>query len=317
MEDIKIENQMNIFDILGVEEDWKKEWQDMPEFVQEDLTPHQQIIISFNSDKDVKDFGKLINQKLTYKTKSIWFPETQRGKFKDYTYVDSKEDKSYDNIPKRFIRIWLGERKLPEQFEKWWLDFQEIHPDYEFLTITEDNYKDYQMTDELTEIFNKCETYAGRTDILRILILYQLGGIYVDTDVMPLKSFDSIVNSNKPFLGKRSSKSFESAVIGSPKEHVALLDVLEALPKWFYEKEGKACSVRTGPTFLSSVLYGRSDVTHLPTLTFYPYDGFMAPKREKKQEMFTNTENFPDEMIAAHFSNRIWGGNPNKKRNEK
>jgi hypothetical protein len=43
MEENKIDNQMNIFDILGVEEDWKKEWQDMPEFIQEDLTPYQQI----------------------------------------------------------------------------------------------------------------------------------------------------------------------------------------------------------------------------------------------------------------------------------
>ena len=75
MDENKIENQMNIFDILGIDEDWKKEWQDMPEFIQEDLTPHQQIIVSFESDKDVKDFGLLLNQKLTYKTKSIWFPK--------------------------------------------------------------------------------------------------------------------------------------------------------------------------------------------------------------------------------------------------
>ena len=315
MEENKIDNQMNIFDILGVEEDWKKEWQDMPEFIQEDLTPYQQIIVSFETDKDVKDFAKLINQKLTYKTKSIWFPETERGKFKDYTYVDS--EKENDMISKRFIRIWLGDKQIPETFEKWWQDFKVIHPDYEFLTITDNNYKDYYMSEELKEIFNKCETYAGRTDILRISILHQIGGVYVDTDVMPLKSFDAIINSDKPFLAKRSSKSFESAIIGSPKNHIALLDVLEALPKWFYEKEGKACSVRTGPTFLSSVLYGRKDVTHLPTLTFYPYDGFMAPKREEKEIMFSNINNFPEEMIAAHFSNRIWGGNPNKKKNEK
>tara|TARA_R110000824_G_scaffold41370_3_gene123168 strand:+ start:397 stop:648 length:252 start_codon:yes stop_codon:yes gene_type:complete len=78
--------QTNLFEELGVEENWREEWQDMPEFVQKDKEPLQKIIVSFASLEDVKEFGKLINQNLTYKTKSIWFPEVKKGQFKNFIY---------------------------------------------------------------------------------------------------------------------------------------------------------------------------------------------------------------------------------------
>jgi hypothetical protein len=112
----------------------------------------------------------------------------------------------------------------------------------------------------------------------------------------------------------RSSKSFESAIIGSPKNHLAIYELINKLPKWFYEHINHSASVQTGPAFISSVLFGRSDVTHLPIKTFYPYNGFMAPKKNEKEYMFKNIKNFPEEMIAAHFSNHKWGGNPNKQK---
>lgn len=50
------------------------EWDGMPEFVQEKKEPFAKIIIRFDSEKDLKEFAELIDQKLTPKTKSIWFP---------------------------------------------------------------------------------------------------------------------------------------------------------------------------------------------------------------------------------------------------
>jgi hypothetical protein len=60
--------------IIEVEPDWKKEWKDMPEFVQEKKEPYAKIIIRFDNEEDLQEFAKLIGQKLTNKTKSIWHP---------------------------------------------------------------------------------------------------------------------------------------------------------------------------------------------------------------------------------------------------
>jgi hypothetical protein len=56
------------------ETSWENEWVDMPEFVQEKKEPYAKIIIRFENENDLQDFGKIIGQKLTQKTKSIWHP---------------------------------------------------------------------------------------------------------------------------------------------------------------------------------------------------------------------------------------------------
>ena len=50
------------------------EWINMPEFVQEKQEPCAKLIVRFEKKEDYEEFSKLINQKLTEKTKSIWFP---------------------------------------------------------------------------------------------------------------------------------------------------------------------------------------------------------------------------------------------------
>lgn len=49
-------------------------WTDMPEFEQNKKEPYACIKIRFKSESDLQDFAQLIDQKLTQKTKSTWFP---------------------------------------------------------------------------------------------------------------------------------------------------------------------------------------------------------------------------------------------------
>ena len=80
--------QRNLFENVEDFEKWKDEWQGMPEFVQEDLQPMQSIIVHFENRKDMDEFSALIDQKLTYKTKSIWFPKAEIGTIADKRYID-------------------------------------------------------------------------------------------------------------------------------------------------------------------------------------------------------------------------------------
>lgn len=60
--------------------DWRKEWVEMPEFIQERQEPFAKIIVRFETEDDLNEFAKLIGQKITPKTKSIWHPQLIRGK---------------------------------------------------------------------------------------------------------------------------------------------------------------------------------------------------------------------------------------------
>ena len=84
------EDQGSLFDLDEYTE-WKKEWQNMPEFEQKDLTPIQSILVHFESRKDVEEFAKLVDQFLTPETKSIWFPKMTLEKITNKRYVAKDE----------------------------------------------------------------------------------------------------------------------------------------------------------------------------------------------------------------------------------
>jgi len=86
-----MEEELTLFGDLDEFTIWRKEWKDMPEFIQKDLEPEIQIIVSFKNYKDVQEFGKLINQQLTPKTRSIWFPEVKIGNVADLRWMDNIE----------------------------------------------------------------------------------------------------------------------------------------------------------------------------------------------------------------------------------
>jgi len=68
----------------------KSEWTGMPEFEQEQQEPHAKIIVRFATEEDLQEFSKLIDQKLTKRTKSIWHPQIVRGKNANKRFVDDE-----------------------------------------------------------------------------------------------------------------------------------------------------------------------------------------------------------------------------------
>lgn len=66
--------------LLEVDEEieWKKFWQGMPEYKQEDNPTYKTIYVHFRNKEDYEEFAKLIDQNLSEKTKSIWHPKLDR-----------------------------------------------------------------------------------------------------------------------------------------------------------------------------------------------------------------------------------------------
>ena len=75
------------------------EWVGMPEFIQEKKEPFSKITVRFETEEDLNAFAKLIGQKLTPKTKSIWHPHkphrsglVRRWVDKDFIDVVQKDE---------------------------------------------------------------------------------------------------------------------------------------------------------------------------------------------------------------------------------
>jgi hypothetical protein len=72
----------------------EKEWAGMPEFSQGKVRPYAAIVVRFATHEDLLEFSKLIGQKVTDKTRSIWHPKLVAGNNhiqSDKRYVDESE----------------------------------------------------------------------------------------------------------------------------------------------------------------------------------------------------------------------------------
>jgi hypothetical protein len=76
-------------DLFGDEEfDWKKEWQNMPEFIQNDTKPIFSLTVNFLSVEDMNNFSEIIGKRISFTTKSVIFTnqdDKTRGIYVDET----------------------------------------------------------------------------------------------------------------------------------------------------------------------------------------------------------------------------------------
>lgn len=76
--------------LRGIDEapapDAADEWEGMPEFVQPDKSAFRVLIVHFKDQAAVDTFSSLVDQVLTLKTKSLWYPEVPNQVTKDKRY---------------------------------------------------------------------------------------------------------------------------------------------------------------------------------------------------------------------------------------
>ncbi len=126
-------------------------------------------------------------------------------------------------IPKVIHYCWFGGKPLPADVQRYIDTWQAVAPDYEIKCWSEDNFpfEKYQFAQEA--LWHK--KWAFIADVARLHALYYEGGIYLDTDVELLKSFDEFLNEDG-FTSYESLNLIAMAAIGFKKYHPWLADML-------------------------------------------------------------------------------------------
>ncbi len=64
----------------------EREWQDMPEFFQQKQNGFHRLMLGFETENDMLEFGKLINQNISTTTRYLWYPAKPKDNLpKDWT----------------------------------------------------------------------------------------------------------------------------------------------------------------------------------------------------------------------------------------
>lgn len=112
-------------------------------------------------------------------------------------------------IPKIIHYCWFGNHDIPEKNKEWMNSWAKYCPDYEIIRWDESNY-DYQKNKYIKEAYEQGK-YAFVSDYARMDILYNNGGIYLDTDVELLNSLDTLLY-NEAYSG--TYYSYQGAAFG-------------------------------------------------------------------------------------------------------
>ncbi|MCQ2517891.1 MAG: hypothetical protein MJ119_03935 [Lachnospiraceae bacterium] len=94
-------------------------------------------------------------------------------------------------IPKRIHYMWLGGNQIPETLLKCMDSWREFCTDYEIIRWDESNY-DVHKNDFVSQAYDNGK-FGFVPDYARIELLYEYGGIYLDTDVELKRNIDDLL----------------------------------------------------------------------------------------------------------------------------
>lgn len=101
-------------------------------------------------------------------------------------------------IPKKIHYCWFGGKPLDKMGRKCLESWRKYFPDYEIVEWNESNF-DFHCCQYVKEAY-EAKKWAFVSDYARYKILYEQGGIYFDTDVEVVRSFDDILEKGA-FMG--------------------------------------------------------------------------------------------------------------------
>lgn len=101
-------------------------------------------------------------------------------------------------IPKKIHYCWFGGKPLNKLGKKCVKSWKKYFPDYEIIEWNESNF-DFTCCPYVQQAY-EAKKWAFVSDYARHKILYEQGGIYFDTDVEVIKSFEDII-AKGAFMG--------------------------------------------------------------------------------------------------------------------
>lgn len=212
-----------------------------------------------------------------------------------YTNIEDepfKKSMDVPVIPKKIHYCWFGRKPLTESAKKCIESWKKYCPDYEIICWNEDN---YDVNKHLyTKEAYKHKAYAFVSDYARLEIIYNHGGIYMDTDVEVKRSLD-------PLLYNKAYCAFSNHVprintglgFGAEKGFPIIKDMIDAYRFEKYEMDDGVnktlCQAYNTKVLAYHGLIQNGRYQVVKGMACYPKDYFdpmssyfyLAPKEEK------------------------------------
>ena len=191
------------------------------------------------------------------------------------------------SIPKTIHYCWFGGNPLPRSVKKYIKSWKKYCPDYNIIEWNENNF------DINCNIFCKKmadnKKWAFISDYARLKIVYEYGGIYLDTDVELVRPLDELLKC-EAFMGFQDPKEVATGLgFGAVRNHEFIKENMEYYEKLSDDFISVACPTDD---------YG--SIQHVADVTIFPVEYF-CPKSER-----TGLTEKTDNTFSIHHFDASW-----------
>ena len=206
-------------------------------------------------------------------------------------------------IPKKIHYCWFGGNPLDEKAKKCIESWKKYCPDYEIIEWNEKNYNIDK--NKYVKYTYENKYYAFLTDYVRLDIIYNEGGIYLDTDVELLKKLDDLLNCDG-YIGMEQIGTINTGQgFGAKKGHPFIKENKSyyEIHNFFDEKgnfKKEICVNITTNILRKKGLKKENAIQNVYDMIIYPVDYFCPLK------VGTNKLNITNNTYSIHHFSASW-----------
>ena len=201
-------------------------------------------------------------------------------------------------IPKKIHFCWLSDDPYPDKIAHCIKSWQEQLPDYEIVKWDLRRFP-LEKCNWVKQAYES-KKYAFAADYIRLYALVTEGGIYLDSDVEVLKSFDSLLDLPYFICKENSPQGIEAATIGAEVGCEWIKKVLDYYENRNFLNEKGEQSIRVLPSIIKEIITQNYAIQEIEspanflrdakTIYILPSD-FFSPKNyvNKKLRITNNT----------------------------
>lgn len=206
-------------------------------------------------------------------------------------------------IPKIVHYCWFGNGEKPESVKTYIESWHKYLPDYAFKEWNESNF-DVNVNRYVKEAYEN-KKYAFVTDYVRLWAIYSEGGVYMDTDVEVLKSFNPFLHHHA-FSGFETDGNVPTGMMAAEKGSLWAKELLDDYRSRRFVMPGGSLDMTTNTTVITNYMVEKGLILNntyqdFPGLcTMYP-SSYFCPKDHR-----TGYIRLTDDTVCIHHFSGTW-----------
>lgn len=207
-------------------------------------------------------------------------------------------------IPKVIHYCWFGKNPYPTVIKKYMESWRKFCPDYKLIEWNEENF-DINCNQYVKEAYD-AKKWAFVTDYVRLYVLYNYGGIYLDTDVEIIKSIDEFL-SYPAFSGFENESLIPTAIMGAHKHSNWIKYLLDYYEDKHFIKPDGTMDLTTNVETITVLTRKKYNIEFNNTVQYVEKEFIIFPNSYFCPKSYlTGKISISDETYTIHHFNASW-----------